>query len=83
VGDLLRHVDHIAEVGGGDCAALGPDFIEVGVLGLAPDRYIDGVDDITKLGRVTEGLVERGYSEEDVLKILGGNLLRVLRQILR
>jgi membrane dipeptidase len=82
VDDLMRHVDHIVEVGGIDCVGLGPDFIEVDVLGLEPDRYIDGVDEITKLGRVTEALVERGYTDEDVLKILGGNLLSVFSQVL-
>ena len=82
VDDLIRHIDHMVEVGGIDCVGLGLDFIEVDVLGLDRDRYIEGGDDITKLCRVTEALVDSGYTDEDVLKILGGNLLRVFRQVL-
>ena len=40
-----------------------------------------GLEDISKLPAITECLVQRGYSDEDILKILGGNFLRVFEQV--
>ena len=40
----------------------------------------EGMDDVTRLPRLTEALLRKGYSESDVKKILGGNLLRVLQE---
>ncbi|NIO70239.1 MAG: membrane dipeptidase, partial [Anaerolineae bacterium] len=42
---------------------------------------VQGLDDVTHLPRLTAGLVERGYGEEDVKKILGGNFMRVFREV--
>ena len=39
------------------------------------------LEDVSHFPRITQGLMDRGYSEEDIRKILGGNLLRVMRQV--
>ncbi|WP_238455550.1 dipeptidase [Desulfolucanica intricata] len=78
-GDLdkfLNHVDHIACLAGVDCIGLGSDFDGI-------DNVAKGLEDGTKLPDITEGLLKRGYREEDIKKILGGNLLRVISNILR
>jgi membrane dipeptidase len=70
---LLDHIDHVVDVAGIDHVGLGSDFD--GTLFLP-----DGVSDVSGVPRVTAGLLERGYSEADVRKILGENVLRVLEQ---
>ena len=73
---LLDHFDHIAKVAGVDHVGLGSDFD--GVSGFLPA----GMDDVTRLPLIAQGLLERGYSESDVRKMLGGNMLRVMEQVL-
>ena len=81
--DLVRHIDHIVELVGVDHVGLGPDFAEVELVGLVTDEYyVKEVTGLDQLPRVTEALVERGYSDADILKILGENLLRVYRQVI-
>jgi membrane dipeptidase len=85
--DLLDHVDHIATLVGVDALAVGPDYVE-----FAPDIMLPDGDDahvgpeglrrVETLPVFTAGLLSRGYSEEDVARIVGGNALRVLRQVL-
>jgi membrane dipeptidase len=72
---LIDHIDHIAKVAGVDHVGLGSDFD--GVSGATPQ----GMDSAADLPKVTEGLLDRGYSPDDIRKILGGNLLRVFRQV--
>jgi len=72
---LIDHIDHIAEVAGVDHVGLGSDFD--GVNGQLPE----GLDSAADLPKITEGLLERGYSPADCRKILGGNLLRVFREV--
>jgi len=67
---LIDHIDHVVDVAGIDHVGLGSDFDG---MSLTPR----GLDDVSKLPLITEKLLERGYSEEDIAKILGGNLLRV------
>ena len=74
---LIDHIDHIAEVAGVDHVGLGSDFD--GVSGATPQ----GIDSAADLPKITQALVERGYSAEDIHKILGGNLLRVFREVER
>jgi len=71
---LLDHVDHLAEVGGVDCIGLGSDFD--GFPGNLP-----GLEDASRLPAFTDGLLSRGYKEEEIRKILGGNFLRLLKEI--
>lgn len=72
---LLDHVDHIVHVAGIDHVGLGSDFD-----GFGPPAPA-GLEDVTRMPALTAGLVSRGYSESDVRKILGGNFLRVFRQV--
>ena len=69
---LLDHIDHIVKVAGIDHVGLGSDFDGIE----APPRELNGVEDFPK---ITEGLLQRGYSEKDIRKILGGNFIRVLK----
>ncbi len=72
---LIDHIDHIAKVAGIDHVGLGSDFD--GISYLLPE----GIDSAADLPKITEELLKRGYSAEDVHKILGGNLLRVFREV--
>ena len=71
--DVLDHVQHAAEVAGVDHVGLGSDFDGV-------PRLPAGLGDVTRLPWITRGLLARGFSEADVRKILGGNVLRVLAE---
>lgn len=71
---LIDHIDHIAKVAGIDHVGLGSDFD--GVTSLP-----QGIDSVADLPKITEALMQRGYSADDVRKILGGNFLRVMRQV--
>lgn len=73
---LLDHFDHIRRVAGIDHVGIGSDFDGVG--GLLPQ----GMDDVTKLPLIVQGLLDRGYSEADIRKVLGGNMLRVMERVL-
>lgn len=68
---VADHIQHIAQVAGIDHVCLGSDFDGIPI---APD----GLDDATKLPNLTGELLRRGLSEQDVRKVLGENLLRVL-----
>jgi membrane dipeptidase len=72
---LIDHIDHIAKVAGVDHVGLGSDFD--GVSGATPQ----GMDSAADLPKITQALLDRGYSAEDIKKILGGNVLRVFRQV--
>jgi len=72
---LLDHIDHVAKVAGVDHVGLGSDFD--GVSGATPE----GMDSAADLPKITQGLLDRGYSAEDIGKILGGNVLRVFREV--
>jgi membrane dipeptidase len=71
---LIDHIDHIAKVAGVDHVGLGSDFD--GVSGATPD----GIKSAADLPKITQALLDRGYSDADVKKVLGGNLLRVMRE---
>jgi membrane dipeptidase len=73
---LLDHVAHMIQVVGPEHVALGSDFDGIG----SPPP---GLKSISDLPHVTEGLLARGYPLEDVQRILGGNWLRVFRQVWR
>ena len=72
---LIDHIDHIAKVAGVDHVGLGSDFD--GISGQLPE----GIDSPADLPKITAALMARGYSAEDCRKILGGNLLRVFREV--
>ena len=70
--DLLDHIQHAVSVAGIDHVGLGSDF----------DGGGDLLTDATQLPEITAGLAGRNYTEADIRKILGGNQLRLLRQII-
>jgi membrane dipeptidase len=70
---VLDHIDHIAKVAGVDHVGIGSDFDGV-------DKLPAQLEDVSTYPRITQGLLDRGYSEPDIHKILGGNLLRVMRE---
>jgi membrane dipeptidase len=74
---LIDHIDHIAKVAGVGHVGLGSDFD--GVSGATPQ----GIDSAADLPKITQALLDRGYSADDIKKILGGNVLRVFRQVER
>jgi len=72
---IIEHIDHAVKVAGVDHVGLGSDFDGA--------TMPFGMEDASKLPRITEALLNKGYSETDVLKILGGNLLRVMEAVER
>lgn len=71
---LLDHFEHIAKVAGPAHVGLGSDFD--GIQGLP-----EGIDSCADLPALTDGLLARGYTPEQVKGFLGGNLLRVMREV--
>ncbi|AWF79386.1 peptidase M19 [Microbulbifer sp. A4B17] len=69
--DVLNHFDHIRDLVGVDHIGVGSDFDGVG------DSLPTGLKDVSDYPNLVKGLLERGYSKEDIKKILGGNLVRV------
>ncbi|MBD3206680.1 membrane dipeptidase [Candidatus Bathyarchaeota archaeon] len=73
VDDWLDHLDHAVELVGSDHLGIGSD--------LDGGCGFPGLDDVTKFPRLTQGMVSRGYSDEDIEKILGGNNMRVFKKV--
>ncbi|MGB5499167.1 MAG: dipeptidase [Maribacter sp.] len=69
---LVQHIVHVVELVGVDYVGLGSDFDGIPLAPL-------GLDDVSSYPLITEALADRGYSTEEIHKILGGNLLRVLK----
>ena len=74
VEDVVKHIDYLVEKAGIDCVGLGSDFDGTDGLPLG----LEGVD---KIPNITEGLLDRGYKEREIEKILGGNFLRVFKEV--
>ncbi|WP_027363758.1 dipeptidase [Desulfotruncus alcoholivorax] len=73
---LLRHVDHVASIAGTKCIGLGSDFDGM-------ERLAYGLEDVTCLPVIAEALLKRGYSNDDISDIMGGNWMRLLKQVLK
>jgi membrane dipeptidase len=71
---LVDHFDHVARVAGIDHVGIGSDFDGVTALP-------EGMEDVTCLPRIAQALLDRGYAESDVRKVLGGNVLRVMGEV--
>jgi len=72
VQDVVDHIDHMVKVAGVDHVGIGTDFDGGG--------GVDGCFDDSELPNITIEMVRRGYNEEDIIKIWGGNFLRVLSE---
>ncbi|HLW99891.1 MAG TPA: dipeptidase [Candidatus Acidoferrales bacterium] len=69
---IIDHIDHAVKLVGADHVGLGSDFDGA--------NMPEGMEDCTHLPQITEALMRKGYSDDDIRKILGGNLLRVMEQ---
>jgi microsomal dipeptidase-like Zn-dependent dipeptidase len=72
---LLDHFEHAVKVAGVDHVGIGSDFDGV------DDMLPAGMEDASKIPNLVAGLIDRGFSDADILKILGGNTLRVMRAV--
>jgi membrane dipeptidase len=72
---IVEHIDHAVKVAGVDHVGLGSDFDGA--------TMPIGMEDATKLPKLTDALLKKGYTEADVEKVLGGNLLRVMEAVER
>jgi membrane dipeptidase len=72
---LLDHFEHAVKIAGVDHVGLGSDFDGV------DDMLPEGMEDISRMPNLVRGLMERGFSDGDILKIVGGNTLRVMREV--
>jgi membrane dipeptidase len=72
-GEVADHIDHIRKVAGSDHIGIGSDFDGI-------TQKISDLDDVSKYPVLTAELLRRGYSESDIRKILGENILRVMRE---
>jgi membrane dipeptidase len=70
--DLVDHIDYIVKLVGDDYVGLGSDYDGVSSLPI-------GLEDVTTYPKITEELFRRGYSGKSIRKILGGNVLRVMK----
>lgn len=69
---MVDHIDYIVKLVGDDYVGIGSDFDGVSSLPI-------GLEDVTTYPKITEELLRRGYNEKSVQKILGGNVLRVMK----
>ena len=72
---VLDHIDHVVKLVGIDYVGIGSDYDGVG------DSLPEGLKDVSTFPNLIKGLLERGYSEPDIKKILNENLLRVWSQV--
>ncbi|TGV18839.1 membrane dipeptidase [Pseudoalteromonas sp. MEBiC 03607] len=71
---VLDHIDHVVELIGIDYVGIGSDYDGVG------DSLPVGLKDVSSYPNLVQGLMDRGYSDADIKKILSGNMLRVWKQ---
>ncbi len=72
--DVVAHIDHIKQVAGIGAVGIGTDFDGI-------ECTPEGLDDVSKFPNLTRALLEKGYSADDIRKIYGGNVLRVMRAV--
>jgi TonB family protein len=70
--EIMDHIDHAVKLVGADHVGLGSD--------LDGATMPIGMEDVSKIPQLTEAMLRRGYSEDDIRKILGGNTLRVMAE---
>ena len=70
---MLDHIEHIIKVAGVNHVGLGSDYDGIGML---PKQ----LEDVTSYPLITQGLIDRGYSDDDIRKVLGLNLMRVWKK---
>ena len=73
VSDLVDHIDHVVKLAGIDYVGIGSDFDGGGGL--------SDCADVSQFPNITYELLKRGYDEEEILKIWGGNFIRVFESV--
>ncbi len=76
VDDVVAHIDHVVKIAGVEAVGLGSDFDGI-------ECVPTGLEDVSKFPNLIEALRTRGYSNEDIGKIAGGNTLRLMRAVER
>jgi membrane dipeptidase len=74
IADAADHIDHIKQVAGVDHIGLGGDFDGI-------ESVVLGLEDVSKYPALTAELLRRGYKDDEIRKIIGGNVLRVMREV--
>ncbi len=74
VHNVVDHIEHVIKIAGVDHVGLGSDYDGIGTV---PKQ----LEDVSCYPYITQELLNRGYSKEDIIKILGGNLLRVMHKV--
>lgn len=69
---LVDHIDYIVKLAGDKYVGIGSDYDGVSSVPV-------GLEDVTTYPRITEELIKRGYSKKSIRRILGGNVLRVMK----
>ena len=72
--DIVRHIDHAVKIAGIDGVGIGSDFDGI-------ECIPTGMEDVSKFPSLTRALLEKGYTAEQIRKIYGGNVLRVMREV--
>jgi len=72
--NVVDHIEHIIKIGGINSVGLGSDFDGI-------DKVVEGLENATKIPNITAELLKRGYAEEEIIKIVGGNFIRVFGQV--
>lgn len=73
IGDVVAHLEHVRTVAGIDHIGIGGDYD-------GTDSMPVGMEDVASYPRLFAALLDRGWSESDLVKLAGGNVLRVLRE---
>jgi microsomal dipeptidase-like Zn-dependent dipeptidase len=76
IDDVVANIDHVAKVAGIDHVGIGTDFDGIG------NDVPKGLEDASKMPALAVALRKKGYSEADVEKVMGGNFLRVMKQVI-
>ncbi len=71
--DVVDHIDHLVKLAGVECVGIGSDFDGIPVV---PEQ----LEDVSMYPYLTQELLNRGYAESDIRKIMGDNVMRVLRE---
>lgn len=71
---VADHIDYVRKLAGIDHVGIGADYDGIDIAPL-------GLEDVTKIRNLADELCRRGYSEEDLKKVFGGNIMRVFRRV--
>jgi len=92
IDDVVKHLEHIIELVGIDHVGIGADYVDYSrpedqtylgdLVPLGEEMFVENLENVTKIPNFTVSLAQRGYSDGEISKILGGNFLRVFKKVL-